>query len=234
METYKAIMERHSARSFKDKEVPFEVIGKILEAGKAAPSAGNLQNWKFIVVSKENKKHEIAEACAEQHWIGGAPFIIVVVGEPEAAKRHYGTRGERLYTIQNSAAAIENMLIMASDLGIAGCWIGAFDEGKLRHELRIPESGVIYAVLPFGYALGELEKPPEKRLELVTYFEEWGQTKKFPAADTGWNSMIMKEGLHETHANGQKLFEKIKAKVAEKLKLKKKEDNKEEKKHSGH
>ncbi len=132
MNTEECIKTRRSVRKYKDKQVDWDLITNILDAGKFAPSAGNIQNWKFIVVRKEDVIKKLAKASFDQDWMEDAPVHIVVVGEPEKASRFYGARGERLYTIQSCAAAVENMLLVANELGLGSCWVGAFDESKVH------------------------------------------------------------------------------------------------------
>src|SRR3989344_3339992 len=111
MDIFEAISTRRSIRKYKDKQVPWDNIVTIMQAGKYAPSAGNLQNWKFIVVKSDAKRKAIAKACLQQDWMEQAPILIVIVGEPERARMYYGARGARMYNIQGCAAAMENMLL---------------------------------------------------------------------------------------------------------------------------
>ncbi|MFH1316245.1 MAG: nitroreductase family protein [Candidatus Woesearchaeota archaeon] len=174
MEVFECIKTRRSIRRYMDAPVEWEKIGRILEAGKAAPSAGNLQNWSFIVVLDQGQRSKIAEACLKQDWIAEAPVHIVVAGLPEKAKRFYGIRGERLYTIQNCAAATENMLLMAHALGLGSCWVGAFDEDILKDAVSMPQEVRPQAVLTIGYANEQVPEPPEFTLENVMYFRDYG------------------------------------------------------------
>lgn len=193
MDTIECIMTRRSVRKFKEQPVEWDKIGKILDAGRYAPSSGNLQNWKFIVVSDNEKRKAIAEASAGQHWIADAPYIIAIISEPEKANRFYGIRGERLYAIQNCAAAAENMLLAAHALGLASCWIGAFDENKISSILNLVKEVRPHIILPIGYA-AEVELPPQKfRLENVTYLEVWwGRLKDIDAYLGRTSGKVMK------------------------------------------
>ena len=83
MEVFDAIRTRRSIRKFKDKQVPWDNIVTIMQAGKYAPSAGNLQNWKFIHVKSDEKRKAIVNACMQQEWMEVAPVYIVVVAEPK-------------------------------------------------------------------------------------------------------------------------------------------------------
>ena len=90
------------------------------------------KHWKFILIRDKDTINKLAEAALQQLWIASAPFIIVVSSETEKLNQFYGVRGERLYSIQNCAAAIQNMLLAAHALGLASCWVGAFDENIIK------------------------------------------------------------------------------------------------------
>ena len=95
MDAFEAIVTRRSIRKYKDIPVEVEKIGMCIEAGRQAPTAGNLQPFKFIIVFEKNQRKAIAEACLQQYWMETAPVYIVVVGEPWKSKQFYGDRGEK-------------------------------------------------------------------------------------------------------------------------------------------
>jgi nitroreductase len=167
------IKSRRTVKEFLSKYISHENLFRIIDAGRHAPSSGNIQNWKFIVINEKEKILQMAEASHQQLEIASAPILVVVVGEPEKAKRYYGLRGERLFTIQNCAAAIENMLLEAHSLGIGSCWIGAFDEDEVRSLCGIPEEIRPQAIIAFGYPKEIPNKPPKYPLETVVYFNNW-------------------------------------------------------------
>jgi nitroreductase len=174
MNVFEAIATRRTIRKFTMQEVPMEILGVILDAGRYAPSAGNLQNWKFILIKNKDNRAKIAEASMQQMWIAEAPVIVVVCAEIEKVRQYYGIRGERLYAIQNCAAAIQNMLLTAHALGLASAWIGAFDETMLRRAINIPEDIRPQAILPIGYPDEIVPAPTHYMLENVCYFESYG------------------------------------------------------------
>src|SRR3989338_7750896 len=100
MDTIECIKTRRSIRKYTSEAVEWEKVTLCIEAAKSAPSAGNLQNWKFVVVKQDAKRQAIAEACLQQYWMSQAPVHIVVFALPDRAVRFYGVRGERMYTIQ--------------------------------------------------------------------------------------------------------------------------------------
>ncbi|MBI4141777.1 nitroreductase family protein [Candidatus Woesearchaeota archaeon] len=174
MDTLECIRTRRSIRKYLDEPVEFEKVGEILDAGRNAPSAGNIQDWKFILVTELSAKKEIAEACLQQYWMESAPVHIVICSQPEKSERFYGERGRKLYSIQNSAAAAQNMLIASNDQGLGSCWVSAFNDDMLRRALNIPVSITPYAVITIGYADETPATPPKFPVENVVFIEKWG------------------------------------------------------------
>lgn len=218
MEVFEAIRTRRSIRKYKDKQVSWDNIVTIMQAGKYAPSAGNLQNWKFIVVKDDAKRKAIAKACMQQEWMEIAPVYIVVVAEPEKAERYYGTRGARLYTIQGCAAAMENMLLTAHSLGLGACWIGAFDEDEIFNILTLPEEKSVQGIITIGYADENPEPPPKYRIEHMVFFDKWWGRIQYPRTHLGWWSVANENAVYEGKKFLKKTHKKIKEHVKKKLK----------------
>lgn len=174
MDVFECIRSRRSVRKFLPVPVEFEKLGKILDAGRFAPSAGNVQDWKFVVVTEDSIKRAVAVACVQQLWIESAPVIVVVCGEPVKGERLYGARGKSVYAVQNCAAAIENMLLVAHGVGLGACWVGAFELDMLRSALSVPGDVVPQAVVCLGYADEKPPVPPRYELENVVFLERYG------------------------------------------------------------
>lgn len=176
METFKAIKERRTIRSFKNKNISDSDLRKILEAGNTAPCAGKLANWRFIVVRADKDKEKLSRACFNQEWVADAAVLIVVCSDSERIEELFGERG-KMYAVQSTAAAIENMLIEATDLGIGSAWVGALDTDKVVNVLQIPDHIDIHAIVALGYAD---ESPTVAKMKLpdVVFFDEWGKSEK--------------------------------------------------------
>ena len=217
MDVFDAIRTRRSVRKYKDQNVPWDNIINILHAGRLAPSAGNLQSWKFIVVKDDKKRSSIAKACVEQEWMEVAPIHIVVLAEPKKTERHYGTRGGRLYVIQECAAAIENMLLTAHSLGLGACWVGAYDEDEIWRILGLPEEISVQGIITIGYADETPEPPPKKRIEHIMYFDRWWGRIETPRTHLGWLSVANMRAVYEGKKFAKKVHKKIKDKVKEKF-----------------
>ncbi len=174
MDVLEAVVTRRSIRKYLDVPVEWDKVGTILEAGRWAPSAGNLQNWKFITIDDPGKRKAIAEACVGQLWMAQAPLHIVIVSEPDTARRHYGVRGERLYSIQNCACAAQNMMLAAHAIGLGTCWVGAFDEERIKETVNIPEHVRPQMIITVGYPAETPKIPWKLTLEDVQFFRSYG------------------------------------------------------------
>jgi nitroreductase len=218
---FDCIRTRRSIRKYKDKQVPWDNIVEIMQAAKFAPFAGNIMPCKLIVVKNEAKKKEIAEACSQQYWMEDAPIHIVVVYEPEKIERYYGTRGVRLYGIQEMGAAIENMLLTAHALGLGACWIGTFDEDEIRRLCNLPEHVNVQAIITIGYADEHPESPPKNRIEHIMSFEKWWGRIEPPKTGLGHWSPYFQKGVQETGKMIKKVVGKAKNKIRKKKEKKK-------------
>jgi nitroreductase len=185
MDALECIATRRSVRKFLDIPVEFEKVGNVLDAGRFAPSAGNLQDWKFILITDGKMRESISRACVEQFWVGSAPVLIVVCTEPEKTKRFYGRSGEK-YSIQNGAAVVQNMLLAANAEGLGSCWVGAFEDEAIKRILGIPDNVLIQAIVPLGYADENVPMPLRFTLENTVYIDSWGNRIKDLAAYMEW------------------------------------------------
>ena len=151
MQLQDAILKRRSIRRYKEKDVPVSLVGDILDVAKHAPSSGNLQNWKFIIVTDLEKREKLAEASLEQYWMIEAPVHIVICNDYQKVKAHYGKMG-RMYSIQNCAAVAYGIMLLAAEKGLGSCWIGAFDPDAVQRELEIPDEMDPEIIITLGYS----------------------------------------------------------------------------------
>jgi nitroreductase len=168
----KVIEGRRSVRQFqREAPVSDEVVRQLLRAGIMAPSSGNSQVCRFVVVRDETLKQRLALEAGHQSFIEQAPVVIVVCADLEAAEKKYGERGRGTYALQDTAACIENMLLAAHALGYGSCWVGAFDEEKAAAILDLPGSRRPLAMLPVGVPQEQgMRIPPRRKIEEVTDF----------------------------------------------------------------
>jgi nitroreductase len=151
MDVLETIKGRRSIRAFRDEEVSNGIVEILIDAARWAPSAGNIEPWEFIVVRNSETKRRLAEVALNQTFLEAAPVVIVVCADESRSFRGYGARGKTLYCIQDTAAAIQNIHLVAYSLGLGTCWIGAFREEEAREILRIPVGIRPVAIIPLGY-----------------------------------------------------------------------------------
>ena len=143
---------RKSVRKFKTDAIPMDKIMKLLEAARVAPSAGNRQPWHFYVIKDAEMKDKIYNLACKQPCVLGAPVHIVVCADFPKTTDRYGDRGRDLYSIQDTSAAIQNLLLCATNEDLAACWCGAFDEDATAEILGLSADMRPVAIIPIGYA----------------------------------------------------------------------------------
>jgi nitroreductase len=178
MDTIQTIRARRSVHKFLDKKIPDEVLYAILEAGHCAPAAGNYTNWRFLVIENEEQRKLIGKAAMKQDWVARAPIIVIVCSDTIAIAKAFGERAKKFYSIQNVAAATENMLLAATNFGIGSCWVGAFAETPLRKEFQIPDDIEIHAIIPLGYPAERPAMPSKPYFADVCWWGEWFGLKR--------------------------------------------------------
>ncbi len=143
-------LSRRSVRRYEQKEIPKDVLEKILEAGRQAPSVANRQPWHFIVLNDPEIKKESSKGLFSRFI---KDSLVTIVG---CANKDF-VAGK--YSIVSTTIALQNMVIAAWAMGVGSCWIGDFDEEKVKKSLGIPERWNVVAFVSFGYPA---EKPPPR------------------------------------------------------------------------
>ncbi|MEA1912635.1 MAG: nitroreductase family protein [candidate division WOR-3 bacterium] len=180
MEFLELVKKRRSIRAYSDKSLKREDILKCLEAARLAPSACNAQPWKFVIVVDKDLISKIAQKTLHSiysfnRFIENAGALICVVSEKEGLKRYVGKRimGTDYYLI-DIGIACEHLVLQATELGIGSCWIGWFDERRLKDILNVPEKKRVAVIIALGYT----KKPSttcssRKKLERIISFNEY-------------------------------------------------------------
>ena len=151
MEFTDIIFSRKSIRSFSKKAISSDILEKILEAGRVAPSAQNKQCWRFVVVQEEEIRRKLALKSGlmgkVNFFIKNAPVIIVACADPSRSV-HLNSQD---YYLVDTAIAFQQMMLTAWSFGIGSCWLAAFNENKVKEILQIPNKIRIVGMSPFGY-----------------------------------------------------------------------------------
>jgi nitroreductase len=168
MDLMQAIRDRRSIRDYRDMPVEEEKLQGVLQAGRLAPSARNMQDWKFIVVKDAGTRQKLAVAARDQKFVGQAPVVIAACGTSDLVM----TCGQPAYPI-DVAIALDHMTLAAASLGLGTCWIGAFYEDKVKEILGVPPEIRVVALLPLGYPAEQPAPRPRKNLDDIVAWEHW-------------------------------------------------------------
>lgn len=170
MEFEELLRRRRSIRDFETRPVEPEKIRALLEAADLAPSAGNLQAYRMVVVTDRAVRRSLAEAAYGQEFVARAPVSIVFLADPGRAAGRYGERGRSLYSVQDATIACAHAHLRAADLGLGSVWVGAFDDAAVARAVGAPPGLRPVAVLPVGYPAESPPPRPRRGIDgLVTY-----------------------------------------------------------------
>ena len=154
MSLIESILTRRSIRRYDKRDIPEEVLAQILEAGRQAPSAVNKQPVHFIVVKDKEKKKGLSHFMFNR-FMNNVPAVMVGCADVNSF-----ITGK--WAIVDAAIAMQNMVIAAWILGIGSCWIGAFDEKKVKELLNIPDKWKVVALVTLGYPAEQPKKKNKK------------------------------------------------------------------------
>jgi len=183
MEFSEVVKKRRSVRAYEPREVPDELVQKVLECGHMAPTGGNIQPWEFIVIKSEEIKRQATnvtyrgntfDLASHQEWIATAPVLIAVIGNRKRAAERYGHTSTNALIYLDCSACIENMLLAAVDLGLGACYISGYFEPLMSRVLKLPLEYEAVALVSLGYPAVDPVMRPKKPLDSIVHKEYYG------------------------------------------------------------
>ncbi len=195
MELKSVIESRRSIRKFLPDSIPDEYINEILDAARLAPSGGNIQPWRFVVIKSPEAREKLKDFTLG--FVANAPVIIVccsdltadqlkrerlkeltlagafegvVFDAPKSSSQKSGKMNEdqvRGYINQNTAIAVEHMILRATDLGLGSCWVMMFNRKELARWLQLDNNLYPFCLLPVGFADQKPLPRPRKNLDEI-------------------------------------------------------------------
>ena len=164
MQVQEAIVSRLSIRQYAETSISHDHMEILFRALQLAPSASNNQNWEFVFVSDSDLKHRLITACSNQRFVGDCTYFIAGVAEPRL-KWH----------MVDITIALTNFTLQATELGYGTCWIGAFDEIKVKELLKVPEEKKVVICMTFGMSKGKHVPRGRKAVEDFIYMNHFGR-----------------------------------------------------------
>jgi nitroreductase len=168
MTVIEAVRKRYSCRAYQDKPVEQDKLDSIFEAARLAPSAKNLQDWRFVVVTDSRTRRQLAEAAGNQMFLEKAGVIIVACSNSDYVMRC----GQPVGPI-DVAIALEHIALQAAESGLATCWVGSFYPERVKAILDIPADVAVIELMALGYPDDEPREPKRMPLEKILCYEKW-------------------------------------------------------------
>ena len=168
MNVFDAISQRYSCRSYQDKPIAPDKLDRILEAARLAPSARNLQDWRFVIVTDPDERAELATAANNQTMVASAPAIIVA-----CSNTSYRMRCGQMIGPIDVSIALEHIALQAVEEGLATCWIGSFYHDKVRQILDIPHGIEVVQLMLVGYPADKQAAVKRDPIENIVCHGKW-------------------------------------------------------------
>jgi nitroreductase len=170
MNVFESIAARKSVRAFVDRPLAEDDLNRVLEAARAAPSARNGQEWRFVVVRDRAMRERIAIEAARQPFIGTSSVLLACCAQTDGRVMRCG---QAAYPI-DVAIAMDHLALAAVALGLGTCWIGSFDEALVKEFLGIPPEVRVVQLMPLGYPADPAPVAKTRlRLEEIVHSERW-------------------------------------------------------------
>jgi len=172
--TERTIRLRRSVRRYRPDPVPRELIERVLDAARWAPSAVNMQPWQFVVLTDPERRRALAKSTGVagvvlQSHVAEAPVLIALCGDERRSS----------WYVHDCCLASQNLMLAATALGLGTCWIGMFDESKVWQTLGLPEGMRVVGLITLGYPLHEYLAPvPRLPLDSIVHWEGFCPTQK--------------------------------------------------------
>ena len=178
MEFMDVVRARRSVRNYSDRDVEDEKFDLLFEAARLAPSWANKQCWSYVLVKDKDKINKLAGRVLNS-WMKNSKAVIVACGDPKKS----GSRNGMDYYLVDVAISMQQLVLTATDLGLGTCWIGAFDEKKVKQLLGIPKEIRVVALTPVGYPAKKtvrskvtsklVKANKRKTIDKMVHYDKW-------------------------------------------------------------
>jgi nitroreductase len=169
MTVEEAIKSRYACRSYKDQNVSDELLKKVIDTARNAPSASNRQEWRIVAVTEKKIIKQLNDKADNQGWWKTAPVLLACCAD---TNNHVMKCRQLCYTVDLSII-IDHITLLATENGLATCWIGAFDEDVIKEILSIPRHIRIVEMLALGYPADSARPKTRLDLDKILFRNKW-------------------------------------------------------------
>lgn len=212
MSVFEAARNLASFRECRDETIPRKVMGRVLEAGRQAPSPGNVQSIEFIVVEGEQEKEQLEQITGDER-VEQAPTSVIVIADVERMARRVGKQKCHEFCNSEAAATVQNMRLVAAEEGISSCWITGFDSQVLGDSFGVPSGKEALGVVIFGYSDHPVQESDKFSLNTVCFYDRYDHqiTSAFDGFE--WRGVEESKRVYGKKASG--LVHKFRRKLGE-------------------
>lgn len=164
METFDSIAKRASIREYQSRPIPKDLLEKLVDAGRRAPTARCVEPWEFVVITDKEKLQKLGEIATSGSFIKGATGCIAVFCK------------DTKYYLEDGCAATENILLAAADFGLGACWVAGDKKpyvGAVANLLGVPSDLKLISLISLGWPKGETEQAKNRKLKDVIHWEKF-------------------------------------------------------------
>lgn len=169
MDVFETIVARHSVRAYKPDPVDDDVLGRVLEAARRAPTAANRQPFRIIVIHTRGREEELARVYGRP-WFTQAPLVLAVIAVPDEA---WHRSDGKPYDVVDATIAMDHLILAATALGLGTCWVAAFNSEAARNVLGLPDDVEPVAFTPLGYPDESPTGTDRRPLGELVKYERW-------------------------------------------------------------
>jgi nitroreductase len=163
------ILQRYSCRAYQDKPIEQDKLDRIIEAARLAPSARNMQEWRFVFVRDAELRKQMQVAANNQPFVSQAAVVIAACAENDYVMRC----GQHCGPI-DVAIALEHIALQAIAEGLGSCWIGSFYPDQVRQILGIPENVAVIELMTLGYPTDRMRPKTREPVGKIACYDRWG------------------------------------------------------------
>lgn len=173
MELHEVIEKRRSIRKFSEKPVSRELLEQLIRAAALAPSASNMQAWRFFVADDP----ELVRAVDSfSPGLSGKPPVIIAIASDLAEVERRGSKNSLVYGLMMDAAmAAENLMLEAADLGLGTCAIKSYNDKAVHKLLNLPDTMRLEILISVGWPAAEPREPKRKAMDQVLFWNAWAE-----------------------------------------------------------
>ncbi|WEL23696.1 Nitroreductase [Candidatus Nanohalovita haloferacivicina] len=210
MSSFESALNLNTFKECRDETIARKVVGKILEAGRYAPSPGNVQCLEFIVIESDDALHKLEESTGN-HRISEAPTTILVIGDLPRMRKRVGSSEARKACMAEAAFSVQNMRLVAYENDLASILVSGFDENMVAQKFGVPEGKVPLMAISIGYTDNPQTSEHKFRLQQRCYYDSYGRQITSVFEGLEWKGLKEEKRIYGKKAKG--LRDKLRRKL---------------------